>query len=114
MATGLRTSEARLLMVLEHDSSFGMAELQRQVAMPAREIEEAVAILTGKGLVREEGGHYGLTAAGIEHAEMLARIAEEQQQRMFAASARRRSTPSRTCSRACSAGIEASLAVLSR
>src|SRR3546814_14991261 len=55
LSTGLRTSEARMLMVLENDAGLNLCDLQREVAMPAREIEEAVANLKRKGLVTDEG-----------------------------------------------------------
>ena len=43
LSTGLRTSEARMLMVLESDAGLGLNDLLREVAMPVREIDEAVA-----------------------------------------------------------------------
>ncbi|MFW3895035.1 p-hydroxyphenylacetate 3-hydroxylase reductase component [Pseudomonas bharatica] len=85
LSSGLRTSEARMLMVLENDAGLSLAELQREVAMPAREIDEAVANLTRKGLVSgsEEGGNVRLTSNGVEQTEALWSIAKEQQDKVF-------------------------------
>lgn len=85
LSSGLRTSEARMLMVLENDAGLSLADLQREVAMPAREIDEAVANLTRKGLVSgsEEGGNVRLTVSGIDQTEALWTIAREQQDKVF-------------------------------
>ncbi|MEE1926211.1 flavin reductase [Pseudomonas sp. 148P] len=85
LSSGLRTSEARMLMVLENDAGLNLADLQREVAMPAREIDEAVANLTRKGLVSgsEEGGNVRLTVSGIDQTEALWTIAREQQDKVF-------------------------------
>ncbi|WP_095059476.1 p-hydroxyphenylacetate 3-hydroxylase reductase component [Pseudomonas sp. Irchel s3f7] len=85
LSTGLRTSEARMLMVLENDAALSLADLQREVAMPMREIEEAVANLKRKGLVTDSGERYVLTSSGRDQAESLWRIAREQQDKVFAA-----------------------------
>ncbi|MCY1216205.1 p-hydroxyphenylacetate 3-hydroxylase, reductase component [compost metagenome] len=84
LSTGLRTSEARMLMVLENDAGLGLCDLQREVAMPMREIEEAVAILKRKGMVADVDDRYVLTPAGVERADALWRIAREQQEKVFA------------------------------
>ncbi|AOE85322.1 p-hydroxyphenylacetate 3-hydroxylase reductase component [Pseudomonas sp. TCU-HL1] len=84
LSTGLRTSEARMLMVLENDAGLDLCDLQREVAMPRREIEEAVAILKRKGMVADTEDRYLLTPAGVEQAEALWRIAREQQENVFA------------------------------
>ncbi|WLG93513.1 p-hydroxyphenylacetate 3-hydroxylase reductase component [Pseudomonas sp. FP198] len=83
LSTGLRTSEARMLMVLENDAGLNMADLQREVAMPVREIEEAVANLRRKGLVTDEGDRVRLTVKGIDETEGLWAIAKEQQDKVF-------------------------------
>lgn len=85
LSSGLRTSEARMLMVLENDAGLNLADLQREVAMPAREIDEAVANLKRKGLVcdSEAAGHVRLTIAGIDQTEGLWSIAREQQDKVF-------------------------------
>lgn len=84
LATGLRTSEARMLMVLESDARLSMSELQTQVAMPAREIEESIGNLQRKGLVEGGEGAYELTAVGLEQADILWHIAKAQQDKVFA------------------------------
>ena len=83
LSTGLRTSEARMLMVLENDAGLSLTDLQREVAMPVREIEEAVANLTRKGLVCEEDVRLRLTVKGIDETEGLWSIAREQQEKVF-------------------------------
>lgn len=83
LSTGLRTSEARMLMVLENDAGLSLSDFQREVAMPAREIEEAVANLKRKGLVEDAGECVRLTVKGIEETEALWTIAGEQQAKVF-------------------------------
>ncbi|MCY1303802.1 p-hydroxyphenylacetate 3-hydroxylase, reductase component [compost metagenome] len=73
-----------MLMVLENDAGLGLWDLQREVAMPRREIEEAVANLKRKGMVADAEERYVLTPAGVEQAEALWRIAREQQEKVFA------------------------------
>lgn len=84
LSTGLRTSEARMLMVLESDAGLSLNDLLREVAMPAREIDEAVANLKRKGLVSDNDARVRLTTAGIEQTEDLWAIAREQQDKVFA------------------------------
>ena len=83
LSTGLRTSEARMLMVLENDAGLGLNDLQREVAMPAREIEEAVANLKRKGLIADEEDRVRLSVKGVDETEMLWTIAREQQDKVF-------------------------------
>ena len=83
LSTGLRTSEARMLMVLENDAGLSLAELQREVAMPAREIEEAVNNLKRKALVRDDQDRVKLTTKGVDETESLWTIAREQQDKVF-------------------------------
>jgi flavin reductase (DIM6/NTAB) family NADH-FMN oxidoreductase RutF/DNA-binding MarR family transcriptional regulator len=84
LSSGLRTSEARMMMVLEGDSGMDTTALQREVDMPMREIEQSIEILKRKGLVSEgTAGHFPLTPAGIEQTDALWRIAMEQQGRVF-------------------------------
>jgi flavin reductase (DIM6/NTAB) family NADH-FMN oxidoreductase RutF/DNA-binding MarR family transcriptional regulator len=84
LSTGLRTSEARMLMVLEQDAGMEMSDLQREVAMPAREIEEAVTSLKRVGLICDDESRVRLTEAGVDQTEMLWTIAREQQEKVFA------------------------------
>lgn len=83
LATGLRTSEARMLMVLENDAELSQGELLREVAMPQREVDEAVANLVRRGLVMENEGRISLTQSGVEQTETLWQIAREQQNQVF-------------------------------
>jgi len=85
LSTGLRTNEARMLMVLENDACLSASDLLREVAMPVREIDDAVANLKRKGLVDDDEHGVRLTAAGIEQTEDLWAIAREQQDKVFAA-----------------------------
>ena len=84
LSTGLRTSEARMLMVLENDAGLDLNQLQREVAMPVREIEEAVANLKRKGLVVDDNERVRLTVKGVDETESLWTIAREQQDKVFA------------------------------
>lgn len=83
LSTGLRTSEARMLMVLEQDATLTQAQLLAQVGMPAIELEAAIDNLKRKGLVEDQQG-FRLNAAGVAQAETLWRIAREQQDNVFA------------------------------
>lgn len=83
LSTGLRTSEARMLMVLENDAGLDLNQLQREVAMPVREIEEAVANLKRKGLVLDDNERVRLTVKGVDETESLWTIAREQQDKVF-------------------------------
>ncbi len=84
LASGFRTSEARLLLVLESKTATSKNDLQREVAMPIREIEQATEILAQKGLLLDTGHSYELTAQGNECAHMLYKIAESHQEEVFA------------------------------
>ncbi|WP_111892413.1 p-hydroxyphenylacetate 3-hydroxylase reductase component [Acinetobacter sp. MB5] len=84
LASGFRTSEARLLLVLESKMAESKEDLVREVAMPMLEIERATQILAEKGLLTDQGNHYELTQAGIDTAHMLYEIAENHQKEVFA------------------------------
>lgn len=84
LASGFRTSEARLLLVLESKTATSKSDLQREVAMPIREIEQATEILAQKGLLIDTGHSYELTVQGNECAHMLYKIAESHQEDVFA------------------------------
>jgi flavin reductase (DIM6/NTAB) family NADH-FMN oxidoreductase RutF len=85
LASGFRTSEARMLLVLESKTARSKECLQREVAMPAREIEQAAEILVRKGLMVDTGHSYELTEQGVHSAQMLYQIAESHQQDVFGA-----------------------------
>ncbi|MBV0934239.1 p-hydroxyphenylacetate 3-hydroxylase reductase component [Marinobacterium weihaiense] len=83
LSTGLRTSEARMLMVLQQTPNLSLKDLLKEVNMPEIEVAEAAEILQRKGLVALENDCYAITEKGIEQADALWRIAEEEQQKMF-------------------------------
>lgn len=83
LASGYRTSEARMLLVLESKTATSKDCLQREVAMPAREIEQAAEILIRKGLMVDAEKTYELTAQGVQAAHMLYQIAENHQKEVF-------------------------------
>ncbi|MNW05780.1 p-hydroxyphenylacetate 3-hydroxylase, reductase component [compost metagenome] len=70
--------------MLESDAGLSANELLREVAMPVREIDEAVANLKRKGLVNDDDSRVRLTTAGIEQTDDLWSIAQEQQDKVFA------------------------------
>jgi len=82
MATGLRISEARMLLVLEH--GLEAAALHGEVNMPEREVEQAMEMLQRKELICRQQQHYQLTAQGTQQAEALHDLAEQQQREMLA------------------------------
>jgi flavin reductase (DIM6/NTAB) family NADH-FMN oxidoreductase RutF/DNA-binding MarR family transcriptional regulator len=83
-ATGLRITEARILMVMEKDQSVSIDTLVNEVNMPRSEVETACEILIRKELLGQTDAAYQITAKGITQAEALFELADEQQQRMFA------------------------------
>jgi len=83
LSTGLRTSEARMLMVLQQTPSLSLKELLTEVNLPEIEVTEAAEILQRKGLVDLTDDGYRITEQGVEQAEALWRLAEEEQTKMF-------------------------------
>ncbi|MHA7847493.1 p-hydroxyphenylacetate 3-hydroxylase reductase component [Serratia sp. D1N4] len=83
LSTGLRISEARMLLVLDSDACLDMTGLMAEVAMSSREIEEAQETLRRKGLISSTENGYHLTAAGERQAEVLRDIAAKQQEQML-------------------------------
>lgn len=83
LATGLRTSEARMLLVLEQ--GLDLAALHGEVNLPEREVEQAVDMLQRKGLIVQQDGQYNLSAQGLQQAEALHDLAEQQQRDLLAA-----------------------------
>ncbi|WOE32220.1 MULTISPECIES: p-hydroxyphenylacetate 3-hydroxylase reductase component [unclassified Acinetobacter] len=84
LASGYRTSEARMLLVLESKTAHSKKCLEREVAMPIREIEQATEQLINKGLMVDTEQSYELTEQGIATAQMLYQIAESHQKEVFA------------------------------
>ncbi|MFC0225518.1 p-hydroxyphenylacetate 3-hydroxylase reductase component [Serratia aquatilis] len=85
LSTGLRISEARMLLVLDSNARLDMPGLMAEVAMSSREIEEAQETLCRKGFVSCTDGGYHLTTAGERQADVLRDIAAKQQEQMLAA-----------------------------
>lgn len=83
LASGFRTSEARLLLVLESKTATSKDHFQREVAMPIHEIEQATEILIRKGLMVDSGHSYELTEQGRMAALMLYKISESHQEDVF-------------------------------
>ena len=83
LSTGLRTSEARMLMVLQQTPSLCLKDLLKEVNMPEIEVAEAAEILQRKGLVDFVDDCYRITEQGIEQSEALWRLSEEEQAKMF-------------------------------
>lgn len=83
LSTGLRTSEARMLMVLQQTPSLCLKDLLKEVNMPDIEVAEAAEILQRKGLISFADDCYRITEQGIEQAEALWRLSEEEQNKMF-------------------------------
>ncbi|MCL7462409.1 p-hydroxyphenylacetate 3-hydroxylase reductase component [Pseudomonas sp. NW5] len=83
-ASGLETSEARVLMVLDENPGLDLAGLQHEAAMPASEIEEAMTSLAQRGLLERSPGHCALTAPGQQQVEQLWAIVHAQEEAVFA------------------------------
>lgn len=83
LASGLRTSEARMLLVLDGGHANCKVGMLKEVAMPIREIEQAVEILKRKGLIHEDSDTLQLTDLGHDQAQQLYAIAEEHQDQVF-------------------------------
>lgn len=83
LSTGLRTSEARMLMVLQANPKLGLKDLLKEVNMPDIEVKEATDILQRKGLITSADDCYDITEQGNEQAEALWRLSEEEQDKMF-------------------------------
>lgn len=84
LSSGFRTSEARLLMLLESKHSMALAEIANAAAMPMHEIEQASIILVEQGLLDIDQDSYALTESGQQAAHSLFILAEQHQTRVFA------------------------------
>lgn len=83
LSTGLRTSEARMLMVLQETPKLTRADLLQEVNMPEADIDNAAAILASKGLLVVDSANYSITAKGEQQAEELWSLAMQQQDKVF-------------------------------
>lgn len=85
LSSGLRTSEARMLMVLqESPPHLSKSQLQKEINMPESEIDIAAEVLQSKGLINVDADVYSITTAGTENAESLWQLAMQQQDKIFA------------------------------
>ncbi|KFX69657.1 flavin oxidoreductase [Pseudomonas taeanensis MS-3] len=80
---GMRNSESRLLMVLDSAPNACLGDLQQAVAMPAREVEEAMANLQQKGYLHLDGQLRQVTPAGHAKLEELWETVLKAQQELF-------------------------------
>ncbi|MBE0506400.1 MAG: flavin reductase [Marinospirillum sp.] len=83
LSTGLRTSEARMLMVLQETPKLQRKELLKEVNMPEGEVDNAADILQRKGLITHNQETYSITAKGEEQAEALWTLARQEQDKVF-------------------------------
>lgn len=83
LGSGLRISEARLLMVLAHNPTLTKSTLEAQVSMSEREFITAIENLHAQGLLVDGGNTCQLTAQGQDKAGELWHIAKKQQDEMF-------------------------------
>lgn len=81
--SGWSAGEARILLVLDSDDAVDMPMLVHQAAMPVREVEPILALLSSRGLVEKTDGGYVLTSAGQVQAAEVWSIAMQQQDRVF-------------------------------
>lgn len=61
MASGFRTSESRLLLVLASGTASSKEDLPRDIAMPMQEVERSAEILKFEGLLIDHDNLYALT-----------------------------------------------------
>ncbi|WP_432695019.1 p-hydroxyphenylacetate 3-hydroxylase reductase component [Marinobacterium sp. YM272] len=83
LATGLRTIEARMILTLNDFGSLSAAELEQRISMPDQDLTAAVEILKRKEWLALSDDKLSLTAAGVEQAETLWKIANDRQQQVF-------------------------------
>lgn len=84
LSSGFRTSEARLLMLLESKHSMALEQITIEAAMPMHEIEQASSMLVEQGLLNVAQECFALTAQGQHAAHLLFELAEQHQARVFA------------------------------
>lgn len=83
LSSGLRTSEARMLMVLQESSHLCRKELLQEVNMPESEVDNSAEILRRKGLVSFSDDCYNITETGEEQAEALWILSCQEQEKIF-------------------------------
>ncbi len=83
LATGLRTSEARILMSLDSCGKLTQQQLANQVSMPQADTQSAFAVLQEKALIDRDDDLFVLKPKGKEMAEQLWQIARDEQRQQF-------------------------------
>lgn len=83
LASGFRTSESRLLLVLASGTASSKEDLPRDIAMPMQEVERAAEILKREGLLSDHENLYQLTEKGKQTAQYLFEIADSHQNGVF-------------------------------
>ncbi len=83
MASGFRTSESRLLLVLASGTASSKEDLPRDIAMPMQEVERSAEILKFEGLLVDHDNLYALTEKGKQTAQYLFDIADSHQNEVF-------------------------------
>ncbi|MCG6641292.1 p-hydroxyphenylacetate 3-hydroxylase reductase component [Acinetobacter baumannii] len=83
LASGFRTSEARLLLVLASGTASSKEDLPRDIAMPMQEVERAAAMLASQKLLNDQGEFFELTEKGRQTAHYLFEIADSHQNEVF-------------------------------
>lgn len=81
---GMRNSESRLLLVLDSAPNASAAELQQAVAIPARELADAMQNLQVKGYLDIKGNQRWVTSAGHAKLQELWDMLHKAQDEIFA------------------------------
>ncbi|MGN5519149.1 flavin reductase [Halopseudomonas sp. Lyrl_26] len=81
---GMRNSESRLLLVLDSAPNASAAELQQAVAIPARELADAMQNLQLKGYLDIKGNQRWVTSAGHAKLQELWNMLHQAQDEIFA------------------------------
>lgn len=83
LATGLRTSEARILLSLDSCGQLTQEQLASQVSMPQAETLSAFTVLQDKEFISREGDTCSLKSKGTAMAGQLWQIAQDEQREQF-------------------------------
>lgn len=84
LASGLRNSEARILLVLSANLAEDKLAISKEANVPVREIDQALEILMNKKLIEISENRIALTLKGQEQAQILFSISEEHQAEVLA------------------------------
>jgi flavin reductase (DIM6/NTAB) family NADH-FMN oxidoreductase RutF len=84
LASGFRSSEARLLLVLAHARAIAKKDLPQEIAMPMDEVEQAAAMLASQQLLLDDGDCFQLSDLGQQTAAQLFGIADAHQAQQLA------------------------------